>query len=207
MGQYQSSNRGKSISRARSCKDLNDEEWLMIFSYLDKHDKKSATLTCRRWFTLVRKDPKLSGYLMVYFQLQKFGKFSSQFANYRDTRIPDVNALLDSWPALRKIKFSEGFVLAEPSEFAHLRDAMKQIDFEGSPNLEEVMVGTHIDVQDWISLDSTRSDSFDSNKGLFRVTNGKIVCSMTAVLPCAEQEWQIARSYPGQVPLQSRFFK
>ena len=195
MGQCQSSNRGRSRKRVPY---LNDEEWLKIFLYLDEEDKKSATMTCRGWFKLIRNDPKLSGYLMVHFQLQKFGEFSSQFANYRDTRIPDVNALLNSWPALRKIKFSEGF-LAEPREVAHLRDAMKQIDFDGSPKLEEVIVGTHIDVQDWISLDSTRSRSFDSNKGILDVTNGKVTCSVTVVLPCAEQEWQIARSdtWPG----------
>ena len=203
MGQCQGSNRGKqkSISRARSHKRvpyLNDEEWLKIFSYLDDKDMKSATMTCRRWFTLIRNDPKLSGYVKVYFHLQKFGEFSSQFANYRDTRIPDVNAFLNSWPALRKIKFSESY-LAEPRKFAHLRDAMKEIDFNGSPNLEEVMVGTHIDVQDWISLDSTRSGSFDSNKGLMYVTNDTVACSVTVVLPCAEQEWKIAPSttWPG----------
>ena len=116
------------ISRDRSHKrlpNLNDEEWLKIFSYLeDKEDKKSALMTCRRWFTLIRNDPKLSGYVMVNFQLQEFGEFSSQYANYKDKRIPDVSAFLKSWPALRKIKFSEGF-LENPREFAHLRDAMK----------------------------------------------------------------------------------
>ena len=190
------------ISRDRSHKrlpNLNDEEWLKIFSYLEnKEDKKSALMTCRRWFTLIRNDPKLSGYVMVYFQLQEFGEFSSQYANYKDTRIPDVNAFLKSWPALRKIKFSEGF-LDNPRDFAHLRDAMKEIDFDGSPNLEEVKVGTHINVQDWISLDSTRSGSFDSNKGSMVWTNGTVACTVTVVLPCAEREWKTARtsSWPG----------
>ena len=169
---------------------LNDEEWLKIFSYLDdKEDKKSVFMTCRRWFTLIRNDPKLSGYLMVHFRLKSFGEFSK----HSDTRIPDVNDLLKSWPALRKIKFSEGF-MDNPREFAHLREAMKQIDFGGSPKLEEVMVGVLIDVQDWISLDSTRSGSFDSNKGSMVWTNGNVACTVTVVLPCAEQEWKIARS-------------
>ena len=173
---------------------LNDEEWLKIFSYLeDKEDKKSALMTCKRWFTLIRNDPKHSGYVMVYFQLQEFGEFSSQYANYKDTRISDVSAFLKSWPALRKIKFSEGF-LENPREFAHLRDAMKEIDFDGNPNLEEVEVGTHINVQDWISLDSTRSGSFDSNKGSMVWTNGTVARTVTRVLPCAEQEWKIART-------------
>ena len=173
---------------------LNDEEWLKIFSYLDdKEDKKSVFMTCRRWFTLIRNDPKLSGYLMVHFDLKSFGEFSSKSANYKDTRIPDVNDLLKSWPVLRKIKFSEGF-MDNPREFAHLREAMKQIDFGGSPKLEEVMVGVLIDVQDWISLDSTRSRSFDSNKGSMVWTNGNVACTVTVVLPCAEQEWKIARS-------------
>ena len=204
MGLCQSSNRGKkkSISKDRSRKrvpNLNDEEWLKIFSYLeDQEDKKSALMTCRRWFTLIRNDPKLSGFVKVYFNLQKFGEFSSQWANYRDTRIPDVNAFLNSWPALRKIQFSESY-LAEPREFSHLREAMKEIDFDGSPNLEEVMVGTHIDVQDWVSLDSTCSERCDSNKGLIDVSNGIVTCSVTVVIPCAEQEWQIARTttWPG----------
>jgi hypothetical protein len=76
---------------------------------------------------------------------------------------------------------------------------MKEIDFGGSPRLEEVMIGTHIDVQDWISLDSTRSGSFDSNKGLIHITNGTVASSVQRVLPCAEQEWQIGRSttWPG----------
>ena len=75
MGLCQSSNRGKkkSISKDRSRKrvpNLNDEEWLKIFSYLEeKEDKESALMTCKRWFTLIRNDPKLSGYVMVYFQL------------------------------------------------------------------------------------------------------------------------------------------
>ena len=173
MGQRQSS---------KKLPYLNDEEWLKIFSYLDdKEDKKSVLMTCRRWFTLIRNDLKLSGYLMVYFHLKSFGEFSSQSANYKNTRISDVNDLLKSWPALRKIKFSEGF-MDNPRDFAHLREAMKQIDFGGSPKLEEVMLGVLIDVQDWISLDSTRSGSFESNKG------------WSVVLPCSEQEWQIARS-------------
>ena len=174
---------------------LNDEEWLKIFSYLDdKEDKKSVFMTCRRWFTLIRNDPKLSGYLMVHFRLKSFGEFSK----HSDTRIPDVNDLLKSWPALRKIKFSEGF-MDNPREFAHLREAMKQIDFGGSPKLEEVMVGVLIDVQDWISLDSTRSGSFDSNKGSMVWTNGNVACTVTVVLPCAEREWKTARtsSRPG----------
>ena len=204
MGQCHISKRGKqkSKSRARSRKKvpyLNDEEWLKIFSYLeDKEDMKSAFMTCRRWFTLIRNDPKLSGYVMVYFQLQKFGEFSSQWANYKDTRIPDVNAFLKRWPALRKIKFSEGF-LDNPRDFAHLRDAMKEIDFGGSPKLKEVMVGTHMDVQDWISLDSTRTGSFDSNKGLMYETNGTMASSVQRVLPCAEQVWFVGRSntWPG----------
>ena len=71
---------------------------------------------------------------------------------------------------------------------------MKEIDFAGSPKLEEVMVGTHMDIQDWISLDSTRSGSFDSNKGSMVWTNGNVACTVTVVLPCAEQEWKIART-------------
>ena len=76
---------------------------------------------------------------------------------------------------------------------------MKEIDFAGSPKLEEVMVGTHMDIQDWISLDSIRSGSFDSNKGLMYETNGTMASSVQRVLPCAEQEWQIGRSttWPG----------
>ena len=132
MGQRQSS---------KKLPYLNDEEWLKIFSYLDdEKDKKNVLMTCRRWFTLIRNDPKLSGYLMVHFDLKSFGEFSSKSANYKNTRIPDVNDLLKSWPVLRKIKFSEGF-MDNPREFAHLREAMKQIDFGGSPKLEEVMVG------------------------------------------------------------------
>ena len=42
--------------------------------------------------------------------------------------------------AIRKLKFSECFI-EDPRQFAHLRNAMQQIDFEISPNLEEVQIG------------------------------------------------------------------
>ena len=76
---------------------LNDEEWLKIFSYLDEKDKKNALKTCKRWCTLIKNDPKLSGYLMVYFDLTSYG----EFANSTATIIPEVNSFLDGWPALK----------------------------------------------------------------------------------------------------------
>lgn len=49
-------------------------------------------------------------------------------------------------------------------------------------------LGVHIDVQDWVSSNSTRSALFDSNKG----------CEV--LLPCSEREWKIrpSHTWPGR---------
>ena len=61
-----------------------------VFFCLDKKSKKKATLVCKRWFEIIRNDPRLSGILVF------------DFSSIEIPKIKDVKSR-DSWPELYKI--------------------------------------------------------------------------------------------------------
>ena len=84
------------IQSCLNCKSRQDdielpvEIWCKVFFYLDKKSKKKATLVCKRWFEIIRNDPRLSGILVF------------DFSSMEIPRIKDVKSR-DSWPELYKI--------------------------------------------------------------------------------------------------------
>ena len=51
---------------------LPNEIWYKIFSYLPLAPKKNATATCKVWWSLIREDKKLSGFISIsWYNLEK----------------------------------------------------------------------------------------------------------------------------------------
>ena len=70
--------------------ELPVEIWCKVFFCLDKKSKKKATLVCKRWFEIIRNDPRLSGILVF------------DFSSIEIPKIKDVKSR-DSWPELYNI--------------------------------------------------------------------------------------------------------
>jgi len=66
--------------------DLPMEIWQKIFRFLDKKCRKNATLTCRKWFKIIRHDTIQSGYLILKYPAERY-----------------INSILENWPALKSL--------------------------------------------------------------------------------------------------------
>ena len=88
------SNKG-SLTNFISIDILPREILCILFLYLDKRSVKSATLTCKLWFELIRNDSNLSSYVCLkVIKLQEF-----------DQRIQDLELSVARWPVLKTIEF------------------------------------------------------------------------------------------------------
>ena len=79
-------------------RDLPNEIWCGIFSYLDKKSLNNITNTCKLWFGMIRDNEKFSGYVKM------------KFSNLEDmsTKITDSKWLRERWPSMRVLEVSLG---------------------------------------------------------------------------------------------------
>ena len=77
-----------------ACFYLPNEIWCKIFSYLTLEPKKSATATCKLWWSLIRENQKLSGYILISWSNMEEALEKSQW-NW------------NNWPALKTLELKK----------------------------------------------------------------------------------------------------
>ena len=87
---------------------LPNEIWRKIFSYLPLAPKKNATATCKLWWSLIREDQKLSGFISIsWSNLEKaLEKLQWNWNNWSALKILELHTLEiveDSREAVQKV--------------------------------------------------------------------------------------------------------
>ena len=97
----------------------------MIFSYLPLAPKKNATATCKLWSTLIREDPKLSGYILVnWFKME--------------VALQTLQWKWSNWPALKTLELNTCELLEDSRE--SIQNVIeKLLKYHCPPSLEAVL--------------------------------------------------------------------
>ena len=91
--------------------NLPNEIWCKIFSFLPFAPKKNATATCKLWWSLIRKDQKLSGFISIsWSNLEK--------------ALEKLQWNWNNWPALKILELK--LELSENNN-KNSRDAIKKV--------------------------------------------------------------------------------
>jgi len=110
---------------------LPNETWSQIFSSLGLSSKKSASLTCKRWFEIIRRDRGLSSHLCLTLS-------AKELLN----SIKNSDWLWNNWPSLKTLKLSG-------KQFGPKADpSLKEINFKKQcPSLEKVILPAYCDLE------------------------------------------------------------
>ena len=132
--------------------NLPNEIWCNVFSRLDEKSVRSATLTCKGWFGLIRNDPNLSRHICLKDHSLK------EFL----TKIEKSEWIWERWPALKTLELE--LDMSKAAGFEHrlkcpkqAMDLRKQINFKECPSLEKVFFPVHIDLTDFMVLNEDGS--------------------------------------------------
>ena len=104
---------------------LPNEIWCEIFSYLTLAPKKNATATCKLWWSLIRENQKLSGYILISWSNMEeaLEKFQWNWNN---------------WPALKTLELKK-LELSENSRKT-IKNVIEKLSMKDcSPSLEAVL--------------------------------------------------------------------
>ena len=132
--------------------NLPNEIWCNVFSRLDEKSVRSATLTCKSWFGLIRNDPNFSRHICLKdLSLKEFL-----------TKIEKSEWIWEQWPALKTLELE--LDMSKAAGFEHrlkcpkqAMDLRKQINFKECPSLEKVVFPVHIDLTDFMVLNEDGS--------------------------------------------------
>ena len=104
---------------------LPNEIWCKIFSFLPLAPKKSATATCKLWWSLIRENQKLSGYILISrSNMEKaLEKFQWNWNN---------------WPALKTLELNK-LELSENSREA-IQNVIEKLSMKDCPPSLEVIL-------------------------------------------------------------------
>ena len=137
--------------------NLPNEIWCNVFSRLDEKSVRSASLTCKSWFGLIRNDPNVSGHICLKDHSLK------EFL----TKIEKSEWIWERWPALKTLELEldmawggAGFEhqLKCPKQAMDLR---KQIDFKECLSLEKVVFPVHFHLTDFMDLNEDRISLYE----------------------------------------------
>ena len=113
--------------------DLNlpNEIWCHIFSHLPLEPKKNATATCRLWNRLIRKDPKLSGHILISWHSM-------------ETALGTLQWNWSNWPALKTLELNK-FELVEDLRES-IQNVIKKLSLKNHcpASLEEVLLDLYL---------------------------------------------------------------
>ena len=116
-----------------------NEIWCIIFSYLDNKSWKSASLTCKYWLEVIRNDPKFSGHIVLK---------KSDLVDFQ-TKIENSEWIWERWPVLKTLELGQESPEFEPQSAQEAIDAVKTINFENCPTLENVIFSVDFDLADF----------------------------------------------------------
>ena len=112
--------------------NLPSEILCIIFSYLDKTSRKSATATSKLWFDLIRSDSNLSNHISYRYRFQELQR-----------RIENLEWDWKRWPALKTLEFKNRNICVSKKDILNAL-----IDFKKGPTLEIVIFDVKIDFAD-----------------------------------------------------------
>ena len=114
---------------------LPNEIWCKIFSYLPLAPKKNATVTCKLWFRLIREDPKLSGYILISW-------------NIMETALETLQWNWSNWPALKTLEITTSYYMLELVEDSResIRNVIEKLSLKdhGPLNFEAVLFDVNL---------------------------------------------------------------
>ena len=153
---------------------LPNEIWCKIFSYLTLAPKKNATATCKLWWSLIRENQKLSGFISIsWFNLEKaLEKLQWNWNNWPALKILELHTLEsveDSREAVQKV--IEKLSLKDCQS---LELVLFDLGFDGQKNKLEQTLLQYLIFTDQIfglgqKLDSDQKwETYESNMKLMR---------------------------------------
>ena len=135
--------------------NLPNEIWCNVFSYLDEKSVKSANLTCKSWFELIRNDPNFSKSVCLKdHSLKEF-----------QTRIEKSEWIWKNWTVLKTLELHSVRFDQKPKSPKVAMDLRKQINFKECPSLEKVVFPVHFDLADFTDLTEDSSLSCHRHVG------------------------------------------
>ena len=123
-------------------KKIPSEILRIIFSYLDKKSRKSATATSKLWFDVIRNDSSLSNHICY-----------NDSAENLQHKIENLEWDWKRWPALKSIEIKNGLSIhygCNLNRTTHKKDLLNDlsIDFKKCPTLELVIFDVLINCTD-----------------------------------------------------------
>ena len=117
--------------------NLPSELLYIVFSFLDKKSRKSATATCQLWFDVIR-NSNLSNHIFY-----DRTNYETSCVKKLQERIENLEWDWNRWPALKTF---------ELQGYGDKGDLLNEfpIDFKQCPSLELVSLNTNIDIEDLI---------------------------------------------------------
>ena len=117
---------------------LPNEIWCKIFSYLPLAPKKNATVTCKLWWSLIREDQKLSGFISISWW-------------FLENALETLQWNWNNWPALKILELNK-LELVEDSREA-TQKVIEKLSLKDCPSLKLVLFD--FDVMPIQKLDQT----------------------------------------------------
>ena len=109
---------------------LPNEVWSKIFSHLSKESKKNVTATCKLWFDIIRRSPKLSPrHILV--SLSEIQNSTWNWENWHSTWN------WQNWPGLKIIEFHNDIPFQSAEKAI---DFLRKINFKQCPAIEKVIL-------------------------------------------------------------------
>ena len=132
--------------------NLPNEIWCSVFSHLDEKSVRSALLTCKSWFELIRNDPNFSSHICL----------KDHSLKELLTKIEKSEWNWERWPALKILELELDMSKAAGFEYRlkcpkQAMDLKKQINFKECLSLEKVVFPVHIDLTDFMVLNEDGS--------------------------------------------------
>ena len=126
--------------------NLPSEILCIIFSFLDKNSRKSATATCQLWFDVIR-NSNLSNHICYK------DSDSKDSVKKLQQRIENLEWDWKRWPVLKSIEIKNGLSIhygCNLNRTTEKRDLLNDlsIDFKKCPTLEMVIFDVRIDFAD-----------------------------------------------------------
>ena len=126
--------------------NLPNEIWCNVFLNLDEKSVRSATLTCKSWFELIRNDPNFSRHICLKDEsLEDFLE-----------KIEKLEWIWDRWPALKTLELDISKDMIPNYEHQptpkYTMELRKQINFKECLGLEKVIFPVHFDLSDFMDF-------------------------------------------------------
>ena len=116
----------------------------IIFSYLDKKSRLSASEICKLWFELIRNDTNLSSHVFL----------KCDGLKELQTKIENSEWIWSRWPVLKVLELGPlSANIDKPKSLQEASDLVKSINFKDSSALEKVIFCANFDWEDFFPDD------------------------------------------------------